>query len=139
MDSELEKAIDLATDAHAGQLDKAGLPYICHLISVMEMVDGIRPKIVAVLHDIVEDTDVTLADLRREFPTPIGDAIDSVTRRDDETYMDSVRRAKENPLGRGVKRADILHHLRPETINTIPESLVIRYYKALSFLNEYEV
>lgn len=106
--STLERAIVIAAQAHAGQVDKAGAPYILHPLRVMLAVDTPDERIVAVLHDVVEDTDWTLDRLRAEgFAESIVEAVDSVTRRDGESYEDFVQRAARNPIGRNVKRADL--------------------------------
>lgn len=109
----LARADAIAAAAHAGQLDKAGQPYIDHPRAVAELVREHGPNAVmaALLHDTVEDTDVTLDQLRAEgFPAEVVDAVDAVTRREGETYMDFIRRARRHPLGRVVKTADNLHN-----------------------------
>src|SRR5688572_11029433 len=106
--SPLEKAISIAVEAHRGQLDKSGAPYILHPLSVMARVDGETEKIVAVLHDVVEDTSWTPDALRREgFSDEVLQALDGVTKREGETYEDFVKRAGSNPVARRVKLADL--------------------------------
>lgn len=110
--STLEKAIELAARYHAGQLDKGGLPYILHPLAVMMAVDGERAKMVAVLHDILEDTALTEADLHDAgFASDIVDAVLALTRQPGESRMDSARRLAVNPLAREVKLADIRHNM----------------------------
>lgn len=137
--STLEKAIGIAAQAHAGQVDKAGSPYILHPLRVMLGVASLEERIVAVLHDVVEDTDWTFDRLRIEgFAEPILEALDAVTRREGESYEDFVQRAAKNPIGRIVKRADILDNLN---LSRIPDPTpsdhdrVARYRKALSLLD----
>ena len=104
----LEDAIQLAVKAHAGQVDKSGQVYILHPLRVMFAVDGEVVRIVAILHDVVEDSDITFDDLRAMgYSEEITDALACLTRRDDETYMEFVKRAMTNPLARQVKIADI--------------------------------
>jgi (p)ppGpp synthase/HD superfamily hydrolase len=104
----LEKAIAIAATAHAGQIDKADNPYILHPLRVMLNMSTEQERIVAVLHDVVEDTDWTFDLLRKEgFPDEILEAIDSVTKRDDESYSAFVGRAGRNSIGRKVKLADL--------------------------------
>ena len=104
----LEHAVAIAAEAHAGQVDKAGAPYLLHPLRVMLRMNTDHERIVAVLHDVVEDSDWTLEQLRQEgFADDILDGIESVTRREDETYHDFVRRAALNPVGRRVKLADL--------------------------------
>lgn len=104
----LEDAIEIAVQAHRGQTDKAGAPYVLHPLRMMNKVDAVEEKIVAVLHDVVEDTDWTFERLReRAFPEEILAALDCVTRREDETYEAFVERTKTNPVARRVKLADL--------------------------------
>lgn len=106
--STLEQAIGIAAKAHAGQVDKAGAPYILHPLRMMLRVSTTKERIVAVLHDVVEDCGVKLEDLRLEgFPEVVVEAIDSVTRRSEESYEAFVRRAASHPIGRLVKLADL--------------------------------
>ncbi len=105
--STLERAIELAARAHAGQTDKAGAPYILHPLRVMLRVGTAHEQMAAVLHDIVEDTPVTLDDLRREgFDEAIVTAVDALTKRPGETRLDAAARAVRNPIARVVKLAD---------------------------------
>ena len=104
----LEKAISIAVEAHRGQKDKSGAPYILHPLSVMSRVAGETEKIVAVLHDVVEDTPWTMEALRREgFPDEVLTALDCVTKREGEAYDDFVKRSGSNPVARQVKLADL--------------------------------
>lgn len=106
--STLERAIALAATAHEGQTDKAGAPYILHALRVMLRLETTEERIAAVLHDVVEDCGWTLDQLRAQgFPEPAIEAIDSVTRRESETYEEFVLRAKAHPIGRRVKLADL--------------------------------
>jgi (p)ppGpp synthase/HD superfamily hydrolase len=104
----LEKAIAIAVDAHRGQVDKTGNPYILHPLRMMTRFDGEADRIVAVLHDVLEDTSVTADDLcRAGFPDEILDALACVTKRKGETYPGFVARAAKNPIARRVKLADL--------------------------------
>lgn len=104
----LQKAITIATEAHCGQKDKAGADYIGHPLRVAERLKDKKEKIVAVLHDTIEDTYVTADYLREQgFPQDIVDGVLAVTHREDESYEDFVKRAAKNPLGRAVKKADL--------------------------------
>jgi len=104
----LEKALEIAARAHAGQRDKEGLPYILHPLRVMHRVSDEAAQIVAVLHDVVEDTPVTLDELRAAgFSPEIVAAIACVTHRREESYADYVIRCRDNPLAREVKLADL--------------------------------
>lgn len=93
----LETAIQIAVQAHAGQEEKNGQPYILHPLRVMARVNTDAEKIVAVLHDVIEDTPVTRAQLEaRGFPNHILDALDCVTKREGEDYMGFVARSGSN-------------------------------------------
>lgn len=106
--STLERAIAIAAEAHAGQSDKAGAPYILHPLRVMLRVDGLAARIAAVLHDVVEDSEWTLNDLRTEgFSEDVLRAIDAVSRREGEDYMAFCRRAGDDSVARCVKLADL--------------------------------
>lgn len=111
--SNLETAIRIAVTAHAGQKEKGGAAYITHPLRLMTAVDGDEAKIVAVLHDVIEDTTVTLEDLRREgFSETVLSAVTCVTHCRDEPYADYVVRCKGNPLARQVKLADLTDNSR---------------------------
>ncbi len=104
----LERAIAIAAQAHAGQRDKGGAPYILHALRVMLRVRPGVEQIVAVLHDVVEDSGVTFDDLRAEgYGAEVIDALRSVTKADGESYDEFVARAAKNAVGRAVKLADL--------------------------------
>lgn len=104
----LQRAVRIAEEGHAGQVDKAGQPYIAHPRRVMMAMRDDAARIVAILHDVVEDCGVTLEDLEKEgFPRHILDALDAVTRRVGETYEAFVARAAADPIARQVKYADL--------------------------------
>lgn len=107
--STLERAIAIAAEAHAGQIDKASAPYILHPLRVMMRLSTEDERIVAVLHDVCEDSpDWTFERLRREgFSERILEALQTVTKRDGEDYEAFVLRAAANPIGRRVKLSDL--------------------------------
>ena len=103
----LERAIEIAAKAHAGQVDKAGQPYILHPLRVMLRVSSEHERIAAVLHDVVEDTDVSLERLVAEgFPSEVIAAVDALTKRPGESRLDAAHRAAADKIGRKVKLAD---------------------------------
>jgi (p)ppGpp synthase/HD superfamily hydrolase len=105
--STLERAIEIAAKAHAGQLDKGGQPYILHPLRVMFRVNGELERIVAVLHDVVEDTSVTLDQLANEgFSDAVLSAIQALTKQLGESRLEAASRAVINPVARVVKLAD---------------------------------
>ncbi|UVK86471.1 HD domain-containing protein [Pseudomonas sp. B21-051] len=108
MTQTLERAIAIAATAHTGQVDKGGAPYILHPLKVMLRMNSLEERIVAVLHDVVEDCGISLDDLRKEgFSEDVLSAIESVTKMPGESYEDFVERAAQNPIGRVVKLADL--------------------------------
>jgi guanosine-3',5'-bis(diphosphate) 3'-pyrophosphohydrolase len=105
--STVERAIQIAAQAHAGQLDKAGQPYILHPLRVMLRVEGNSERIAAVLHDVVEDSSVTLQQLHEEGFTPeILEAVDALTKRPGESRLAAAARASRNRVALVVKLAD---------------------------------
>ncbi len=106
--STLEYAIAIAALAHEGQFDKAGRPYIFHPLKVMLRLSALEEQITAVLHDVVEDTGVTMEQLRNwGFSESVLSALESVTKKEDEDYEAFVLRAAANPIGKNVKLADL--------------------------------
>jgi (p)ppGpp synthase/HD superfamily hydrolase len=103
----IERAIEIAAAAHAGQIDKAGQPYILHPLKVMFRVTDPHERMAAVLHDVVEDTSVTLQQLATEgFPAAVLSAIDALTKRPGETRIQAAARAALDPIALVVKLAD---------------------------------
>lgn len=110
--STLEKAIQIAATAHAGQTDKAGEPYILHPLRVMMTVTTLEERMAAVLHDVVEDTAVTLDDLRAQgFSANVLSAIDALTKRTGETRPLAAQRARANRIARKVKLGDVADNM----------------------------
>ncbi|WP_316348603.1 HD domain-containing protein [Desulfuromonas acetoxidans] len=108
----IEHAIEIAARAHAGATDKGGAPYLFHPLRVMFAVSGEAAQIVAVLHDVVEDSSVTLEDLSRKgFSPEVVTAVDVLTRRCGESRLQAARRATKNPLARQVKLADVIDNM----------------------------
>lgn len=106
-----QQAMRLAYAFHDGQKDKAGVPYIFHVAHVAEQMDDEYSTCVALLHDTLEDTDVTEENLRRLFPDEIVDAVVAMTHRRHESYESYIARIKENELAVKVKLADLQHNL----------------------------
>lgn len=103
----LERAIEIAAKAHAGQVDKAGEAYILHPLRVMLSLNTKEERIVGVLHDVVEDTDVTLEHLEFEgFSDEVLTALQALIKKNGESRMQAAARAKEDPIARAVKLAD---------------------------------
>ena len=133
----LAEAQALATEAHKGQLDKSGFAYIAHPQRVSESLKehGEAAMIVGILHDVVEDTKVTLQEVEQQFGKQIAEAVDAVSQRKGEKYFDYIRRVSQNPLARLVKIADIHDNMLPSRrLGRSLESLMKRYGKALEML-----
>jgi (p)ppGpp synthase/HD superfamily hydrolase len=128
----LEKALVIATKAHEGQKDKAGSPYILHPIRVSNRCLTDEEKIVALLHDVIEDTNVSASDLLASgFPRNIVEAVLSVTRNEGESYEDFVIRSKQNPIGRQVKLHDLEDNMDITRFNQLTEKDLVRLNKYL--------
>lgn len=134
-------AASLAFSAHMNQIDKIGVAYIEHPRAVVEilMADGVtdeRTIIVAWLHDVVEDTDVTLEHIERVFGEEIAKDVDAITHRKNEPRVDYYERVKARPHARRVKRADATHNLDPERLSQLPrderKQKIIKYTKTLA-------
>jgi (p)ppGpp synthase/HD superfamily hydrolase len=110
--SDLDRAIQIAAQAHFHQKDKYGRPFILHPLRMLVQVEKESEKIVAALHDVVEKSEWTLEDLQKAgFSDTILAAVDCLTKREQEPYLDYIRRARGNPLARRVKEADLRDHL----------------------------
>lgn len=128
----LERAIEIAAKAHAGQIDKAGQPYILHPIRVMLRVPSTDARISAVLHDVVEDSDITIEELRSEgFSERVLAAVDALTKRKGEDRIEAARRAASNKVAREVKLADNAENM---DLSRIPHPTA----KDFARLREYE-
>lgn len=106
----VNRALRLAYAAHAGQLEENGVPYIFHPYHLAEQMDDELSICVALLHDVVEDTAVTLEQLRETFPPEVVEAVGLLTHDPDTDYFAYVRKLKDNPLARKVKLADLAHN-----------------------------
>ena len=108
----LERAIEIAARAHAGQVDKAGQPYILHPLRLMLAVAELPERISAVLHDVVEDSPVTIDELRAEgFSAEVLDAIHALTKLPGESRINAAARAAAHPIARNVKLADVTDNM----------------------------
>ena len=134
----LDRAIVITVKAHAGQTDKVGEPYILHPLRVMMKMTGETERMAAILHDVIEDSPLTLAELAQEgFQPEVIEAVDSLTRRKNEDYEDYVERASKNPLARKVKLADLednMNFRRQHGLVEQDKERMARYQKAYQFL-----
>ena len=131
--STLERAIEIATEAHKGQYDKAGNDYIGHPLRVMDMGKTEKEKIVGVLHDVVEDTEWTFAQLAAEgFSQEVIDALQCVTKlSENENYDDFIERVKKNPLATAVKINDLSDNMDIRRLPYLSDKDVKRLKKYL--------
>lgn len=122
--SNLERAIEIAAQAHRDQTDKAGNPYIAHPLRVaLEFIrSGDEDRaIIAVLHDVIEDTHITAAALQAEgFSPAVVDAIEALSRQEGETYEAFIERAAANPLAKPVKAADLIDNMDAVRLSRLP-------------------
>ena len=114
----LEDAISLAVHAHRGQLDKAGQPYILHPLRVMLALRDEIEMMVGVLHDVIEDTGLTLADLQRMgYSSIVMETLNILTKRPEDDYDDYIARIKPHPMARQVKLADLKDNMDLSRLN----------------------
>ncbi|MFO7959373.1 MAG: HD domain-containing protein [Nitriliruptoraceae bacterium] len=141
----LATALSIAARAHAGQVDKAGNAYLAHPLRVAARVmdDGDEVVAAALLHDVLEDSELTLQDLAGAgLPPRVLEAVDRLTRRPGETHGAAVRRAAAHPMSALIKRADIADNSDPDRLALLPEELKARlsakYARALAVLEDPE-
>ena len=135
--TDVEAAKALATRAHSGQTDKAGLPYITHPERVAGRLDTPEEQVVGWLHDTVEDTEVTLTDISSQFGPETTAAVDAISRREGETWSEYLDRVQENPVARAVKISDLIDNSNLGRIPVVTMKDVKRqakYNKALEKL-----
>lgn len=138
MEEILEKAIQIAVNAHFGQKDRAGSPYILHPLRVMNTVTSFDAKVVAILHDVVEDTDVTFDDLiNAGIPKHLVITLRLLTHTDNLSYEDYISRLAANPLAVKVKIADLKDNMdlsRLKSIGNEDIELFRKYVTSFKFL-----
>ena len=137
--SQSEKAYEIAKKAHLGQVDKAGEDYIKHPEKVASFVKTDEEKAVAYLHDVIEDTELTLEDLSEYgFSKEVVEAVDIITKKRGEDYQSYLNSVKKNKLARAVKLADLRHNSDLTRLIKVTEKDIKRkekYQKAIDFLN----
>ena len=138
---DVEAARMLAARMHAGQADKAGLPYITHPARVAARLDAPEEQVVGWLHDTVEDTALTVGDIARQFGPETAAAVDAISRREGEAWEDYIARVRENPMARRVKISDLIDNSNLSRIPRVTAKDVARqarYNRALAALMEEE-
>lgn len=136
----IDKSLAIALRAHTGVVDKAGRAYILHPIRIMTKMTTDIEMSVALLHDVIEDSDITAADLLNEgIPDEVVTAVLCLTKQADEAYQDFILRAKQNPIARKVKIADIEDNLNVLRISNLTDkdlARIAKYHAAWHILNE---
>lgn len=136
-----KKAMIIAYNAHKNQFDKAGVPYIYHPIHLAEQMNTEKECIVALLHDVVEDTDITLDDLEKEFPKELIEVLKLLTHDKSVDYMEYIKEIKKNDIAKKVKIADLIHNSDETRLEEITPKDILRnkkYRKALDILLDKE-
>lgn len=130
----IETALAIALEAYAGKTDKAGKPYILHPLRLMAKMTGEEAMAAAMLHDVIEDSEITADDLRqRGMPEGVVWAVKCLTRNDGESYADFIERVRQNPFAVAIKLADIEDNLNVLRLNTLTDAdlrRVEKYHRA---------
>ena len=138
-----EKALNIAKEAHKGQKQKDNVtPYIEHPIFVASLVTSEKEKAVALLHDVIEDTNITLEELKKAgLPTDVIEAVSILTKQPKSSYFDYIEKVKTNPLAKKIKLVDLYHNSDITRIPNPSENDYKRfkkYQRAIKFLNDRE-
>lgn len=138
--TDTKKAMKLCFQAHRHQTDKSGMPYVFHPFHLAEQMKDEITTVVALLHDVVEDTDYTLKDLSdMGFTKDVIDALALLTHDDSVSYMDYVAAIKSNPVAKAVKLADLRHNSDLSRLDEITDTALERkekYLKAIALLEK---
>ncbi len=127
---ETKKALKLCFEAHKDQLDKSGMPYVFHPFHLAEQMEDESTTVVALLHDVVEDTDYTLDDLKKMgFSDEVIEAVSLMTHDESVPYMDYVKKIKKNSIAKAVKLADLRHNSDNTRLDTVDERAAKRVEK----------
>ena len=125
-----KKAMKFCFEAHKNQVDKSGLPYVFHPFHVAEQMKDEATTIVALLHDVVEDTKYTFDDIAAMgFGQDVVDALTLMTHDKNVPYLDYVAKLKDNPIAKAVKLADLAHNSDPTRLDVIDEKTKERLEK----------
>lgn len=135
----VKKAINIAYNAHMGQYDKFGIPYVFHPVHLAELMDTEDECIAAILHDVVEDTDITFEELEKEFNSEVITALRLLTHDKKVPYNEYILKLKDNKIARKVKLADLKHNSDKTRLEHITPKDIIRnkkYKNAIKILSE---
>lgn len=134
-----KKALRISFNAHKNQIDKSGMPYVYHPFHLAEQMSDEYTTCVALLHDVVEDTDITIDDIKNEgFPKDVIDAIALMTHDNDVPYLEYVAMIKKNPIAAAVKLADLRHNSDLSRLDIVDSKALERlekYKKAIQILS----
>lgn len=135
-----KKALRLSFDAHKDQVDKSGIPYVYHPFHLAEQMESEETVTVALLHDVVEDTDYTIEDIiAMGFPKPVTDALALMAHDKTVPYIDYVAKIKTNPIAKAVKLADLRHNSDTSRLEYVDEKVLCRirkYHDAIELLEK---
>lgn len=135
----IKKAVNIAYNAHMGQYDRFGMPYVFHPIHLAESMDTEEECICAILHDVVEDTSITFEQLEKEFSKGVIEALKLLTHDKKVPYNEYIIRLKDNPIAKKVKLADLKYNSDITRLNYLTPKDIIRnkkYKKAIKLLLE---
>lgn len=133
------KAMIIAYNAHQNQFDRAGVPYIFHPIHLAEQMNSETECIVALLHDVVEDTSITFAELEKEFSNEVIEILKLLTHDKKTDYLSYIKKLKNNSVAKKVKIADIKHNADESRLDKVNAKDILRrnkYKKALEILEK---
>lgn len=137
--SDLDKAIKIASNTHFGQVDKGGQPYILHPLRLMMKFKNKSEMIIAVLHDVVEDSDYSIDDLKSDgFTTDIIDALSCLTKKNNEKYDDFISRISTNELASKIKIEDLKDNMDITRLKSVEKNdleRIKKYHRSLRFLS----
>ncbi len=135
-----KKAMNICYSAHAGQVDKGGVPYVFHSIHLAEQMDNEYEICLALLHDVVEDTDYTFSDIEsQDFPDDIITALKLITRDKGQPYLEYMETLSHNALARKVKLCDLLHNSDTSRLLSVDENAerrLQRYQESIAILTD---
>lgn len=134
-------ASKIAYKAHEGQTDKAGVPYIFHPIHIAEQMDSEESCVVALLHDVIEDSDITLEILSKYFNDDIITALRVLTKKENDDYLMYIKRVKTNKLATKVKIKDLEHNrdlTRLDEVTDKDRKRSLKYWEAIRYLEDIE-
>lgn len=134
-------ASKIAYRAHEGQTDKAGVPYIFHPIHIAEQMDSEESCVVALLHDVIEDSDITLEILSKYFNDDIITALRVLTKKENDDYVMYIKRVKTNKLATKVKIKDLEHNrdlTRLDEVTDKDRKRSLKYWQAIRYLEDIE-